>query len=61
MITFHFLWESLFRTPSTTNLIQQAEQVVTHQLRISFSIAFQHAFNRAGGRTSNVLLAKKYP
>ena len=33
---------------------EEAEQVVTHQPAISFSIAFQHPLNRAGGRTSNV-------
>ena len=27
---------------------------MTHQPAISFSISFQHPFNRAGGRTSNV-------
>jgi hypothetical protein len=35
-----------------------AEHVVTHQPAISFSISFQHPFNRAGGRTSNVLPKK---
>jgi hypothetical protein len=30
------------------------QQVVTRQPAISFSISFQHPFNRAGGRTSNV-------
>jgi hypothetical protein len=29
-------------------------QAVAHQPAISFSISFQHPFNRAGGRTSNV-------
>jgi hypothetical protein len=29
-------------------------QGVAHQPAISFSISFQHPFNRAGGRTSNV-------
>ena len=29
-------------------------QVMTRQPAISFSISFQHPFNRAGGRTSNV-------
>ena len=33
---------------------RRAEQVVTHQPAISFSISFQYPFNRAGGRTSNV-------
>ena len=32
-----------------------SEQVVTRQPAISFSISFQHPFNSAGGRTSNVL------
>jgi predicted RNA-binding Zn-ribbon protein involved in translation (DUF1610 family) len=31
-----------------------AQQVVTHQPAISFSISLQYHFNRAGGRTSNV-------
>jgi len=31
-----------------------AEQIVAHQPAKSFSISFQHSFNRAGGRTSNV-------
>ncbi len=35
------------------------EQVVAHQPAISFSISFQHTFNRAGGRTSNVVLEMK--
>ncbi|MES2661493.1 MAG: hypothetical protein V4689_22935, partial [Verrucomicrobiota bacterium] len=30
-------------------------EVVARQPAISFSISFQHHFNRAGGRTSNVL------
>jgi hypothetical protein len=34
---------------------QEGEQPVTHQPAISFSTSFQHPFNRAGGRTSNVL------
>ena len=37
---------------------QEAEQVVTHQPARSFPISFQHQFNRAGGRTSNVLQRK---
>ena len=36
-----------------------SEQVVTHQPAISFSISFQHPFNRAGGRTSNVVRRAK--
>jgi len=32
----------------------EEQRVVTHQPAISFSISFQHPFNRAGGRTSNV-------
>jgi len=36
-----------------------AEQVVTHQPAINFSISFLHLFNRAGGRTSNVLQEMK--
>ena len=32
---------------------------MTHQPAISFSISFQHPFNRAGGRTSNVRLRMK--
>jgi hypothetical protein len=34
--------------------ITNGEQVVTHQPAKSFTISFQHPFNRAGGRTSNV-------
>ena len=33
---------------------KRVQQVVTHQPAISFSISFQHPFNRAGRRTSNV-------
>ena len=32
-----------------------AEQFVAHQPATSTSISFQHLFNRAGGRTSDVL------
>jgi hypothetical protein len=38
---------------------EEAEQVVTHQPAISSSISFQHQFNRAGGRTSNVVQKNK--
>ena len=34
---------------------QEGEQVMPHQPAISFSISSQQPFNRAGGRTSNVL------
>jgi hypothetical protein len=33
---------------------KDAQQVVTHQPAISFSISIHFPFNRAGGRTSNV-------
>ena len=33
---------------------EELKQVVACQLAICFSISFQHPFNRAGGRTSNV-------
>jgi hypothetical protein len=39
-------------------IIEEAEQVVTHQPAISSSISFQPLFNRAGGRTSNVVPIK---
>ena len=38
---------------------KQAEQIVTHQPAISFSISVQHPFNRAGGRTFNVVRRAK--
>jgi hypothetical protein len=37
--------------------MKNAEQIVAHQPAISFSISFQHPFNRAGGRTFNVAMA----
>jgi hypothetical protein len=47
---------------SVTPLITESEQVVTHQPAISFSISLQFPFNRAGGRTSNVLQRnEEYP
>ena len=47
-------YESTSILPPLTQ-IQQAEQCVAHQPAISFSISFQQPFNRASGRTSNVL------
>ena len=41
--------------PVLKNKNNSVEQVVTHQPAISFSISIHFPFNRAGGRTSNVL------
>ena len=40
----------------------RAEQFVAHQPALSFSILFQHSFNRAGGRTFDVVpkTSRKY-
>jgi hypothetical protein len=45
---------SLFFPRLISSRPKNSEQLVTHQPAISFSISFQHPFNRAGGRTSNV-------
>ncbi len=47
----------MIRSPNEEN--QEALQIVTHRPAISFSTSFQHLFNRAGGRTSNVLITNE--
>jgi hypothetical protein len=47
--------------PNAIHSSNKTEQVVAHQPAVSFSISFQHQFNRAGGRTSNVGQNKDFP